>query len=229
MNMLNKFNNPIHNPFPHYWIENFLTPQQYNQIFEYSLKTEYETVGDSCRSSISIGNMDQQFGWLFEANTKQQLVDAFWNSIAYQYPKANKDIVNQQAFVECMIVRDKEGYSMPPHQDGGSMIVGYAQLFLAPVNVSDNYHGIALHQSLQPERRMNMARAVDPNTQGDEYDAFYKDHKTRAVVTYPYKSNCLYAIGCDDTTWHEVKSVKTNFFRYSVIWQLYWNERGKFI
>ena len=76
---------------------------------------------------------------------------------------------------------------------------------------------------------MNMTNAVDPDKQGDEYDAFYKDHLTEAVTSYPYKKNCLYALGCDDTTWHEVNRVKPGFERYSAIWQLYWNERGDFI
>ena len=142
-------------------------------------------------------------------------------------PKATKEDVIKTAWVEGMIVKDTHGYEMPPHQDGGSFIVGYAQLFLA--DKTDDYHGIVLHKSLDPTRKMDMVKATNGDTQGDEYDKFYKDHNTEAVVSYPYKKNCLYALGCDETTWHEVKKVEQGFERYSAIWQLYWNERGQFV
>ena len=225
-----KFKNAVNNPFPHYWIEDFLTDEQYQKLIDMRDISEFVSVGDSCRSSVSLGHSDyheQITHGLIDGNTKSTLIDVFWPSIIYQYPKATKDDVMKTAWVEGMIVKDVEGYEMPPHQDGGSFIVGYAQLFLA--EQTDDYHGITLHRSLQPERKMNMSNAVNPDKQGDEYDAFYKDHPTEAVISYPYKKNCLYALGCDDTTWHEVIRVKPNFERYSAIWQLYWNERGDFI
>lgn len=225
-----RLDNPITQPFKHYWIENVFEPEQYSRIVEFSRSKNYEEVGDSCRGSTGLGHSN--FGgcelpFVMPDNIVQTLTDAFWNSIIYQYPKATKEIVYEQAHVESFCVRDRQGYEMPPHQDGGSFIVGYAQLFIA--DETDDHHGIILHRSLQPERKMNIANAVDPDKQGDEYDAFYKDHTTEAVITYPYKANCLYAIGCDDTTWHEVKSVKPDFNRYSLIWQLYWNQRGDYI
>ena len=225
-----KFINPNTDPFQHYWIENFLSQEQYQKLIDIKNTSEFVAVGDSCRSSVSLGHSDyheQIIHGLIDENTKSTLVDVFWPSITYQYPKATKDDVIRTAWVEGMIVKDVEGYEMPPHQDGGSFIVGYAQLFLA--EETDEYHGIVLHRSLDPERKMDMTKATHIDTQGDEYDKFYKDHQTEAVVTYPYKKNCLYALGCDDTTWHEVNKVKPNFERYSAIWQLYWNERGQFV
>ena len=228
--MKEKFTSANTVPFEHHWIENFLSQEEYNKIKQFAKTSDYESVGDSCRSSISMGdsrNSFCMFPFVMLNDIVETLTDVFWNSIKYQYPNAEKNIVYEQAFVESMIVKDTEGYEMPPHQDGGSFIVGYAQLFIT--DETDIHHGIILHKSLQPERKMNIANAVDTDKQGDEYDAFYKDHNTEAVTTYPYKSNCLYALGCDDTTWHEVKSVKPGFSRYSLIWQLYWNQRGEYL
>ena len=226
-----KFNKPIANPFQHHWVENFYTEEQYQKIIEIKNRSEFTAVGDSCRASVSLGHSDYldqvADSFIINDKTKSVLTDVFWPSISYQYPKATKEDVLKTAWVEGMIVKDTHGYKMPPHQDGGSFIVGYAQLFLA--EETDDYHGIVLHKSLDPERKMDMTKATHIDTQGDEYDKFYKDHQTEAVVSYPYKRNCLYAIGCDDTTWHEVKNVKQGFERYSAIWQLYWNERGQFI
>ena len=110
-----KFTNPINNPFPHYWIENFLTDEQYQKLIDMKNVSEFTAVGDSCRSSVSLGHSDyheQITNGLIDENTKSTLIDVFWPSIVYQYPKATKDDVMKTAYVEGMIVKDVEGYEM---------------------------------------------------------------------------------------------------------------------
>ena len=75
-----KFINPINDPFPHYWIENFLTDEQYQKLIDMKNMSEFVAVGDSCRSSVSLGHSDyheQITHGLIDENTKSNLIDAF--------------------------------------------------------------------------------------------------------------------------------------------------------
>ena len=183
-----KFINPNTDPFQHYWIENFLSQEQYQKIIDIKNHSEFNAVGDSSRASVSLGHSDYldqvSESFIINDKTKSILTDVFWPSITYQYPKATKEDVIRTAWVEGMIVKDTEGYEMPPHQDGGSFIVGYAQLFLA--EETDDYHGIVLHRSLDPERKMDMTKATHMIRKVTSM-IILQGLPTEAVVTYPCK------------------------------------------
>ena len=79
-----KFINPNTDPFQHYWIENFLSQEQYQKLIDIKNTSEFVAVGDSCRSSVSLGHSDyheQIIHGLIDENTKSTLVDVFWPSI----------------------------------------------------------------------------------------------------------------------------------------------------
>ena len=50
---------------------------------------------------------------------------------------------------------------------------------------------IVLHRSLDPERKMDMTKATHIDTQGDEYDKFYKDLPNRSSCNISIAKNCL--------------------------------------
>ena len=85
--MKEKFTSANTVPFEHHWIENFLSQEEYNKIKQFAKTSDYESVGDSCRSSISMGdsrNSFCMFPFVLPNDIVETLTDVFWNSIKYQ-------------------------------------------------------------------------------------------------------------------------------------------------